>query len=405
MEEQTTTTKTNKVSNFFKSLALRLKLLWIWIIKNIAIFIEIAIIICVILIVCGFINSDTPILGWFFGELSENIRKAIDNANMNTLADVLCASFSILISAFFFIKKTKRIALDDIKSKELKINLIKANLYFNKDGKLCKRIENATKMDLNGDAKVGDVNIDSLPKENIISGIGRAANELKTILTAKIETTEDEDKVLEEAELNDTLDALSGKETTVIATNKVEEPEEPEIVEVKSALTTTDVATTEAVAAPTPVKEEAAVPVKKGNVVTRKLKTAWTATKTGTKSFFVAAGRKIKSFFTNIRDMFKALKDPKLEKPGKVKTEKTKKIEVAEVEAKDNVTIVETKIEAADSKKVEESKVVTATQPAAQKVEVTEKQQEATIVPTTHANKNAYKTSEKKISDILDSLK
>ena len=48
----------------------------------------------------------------------------------------------------------ERVALSDIKNDNLKLALVNANMYFNEQGRLVKKIEKAANTDINGDGKI-----------------------------------------------------------------------------------------------------------------------------------------------------------------------------------------------------------------------------------------------------------
>jgi hypothetical protein len=196
----------------YEAFKLRVSLLRIWFMKNLVVFFELAFFAGLILILTGQIDQNTPILGLIFGDLSVAINDALSQ-NTQTgefWVDLSTSIITILVSAGILSTNLKRIAISDIKSKSLKKTLVQAGMYFNQDGKLVKRIEEAARMDLNGDGMIGDtgVSINSLPREGFLPGIKRAGEELNTILTMKIETTGDAEKIETKAELTETKKAV-----------------------------------------------------------------------------------------------------------------------------------------------------------------------------------------------------
>jgi len=195
----------------FDAFKLRLSLLRIWFFKNIIIFLEVLFFIGLVLVFTGQITEDTPVVGVVFGELSIAIREVLtqrysDDLLVNSITTVL----TLLVTIGMLSTNLKRIALSDIKSRDLKKALIQAGLYFNQDGKLVKRLEEATNTDIDGDKMIGDsgVTIDELPKERLLPSLKRAGDELVTIMTLKIEKEEHVEEIKEKADLVKTEKAL-----------------------------------------------------------------------------------------------------------------------------------------------------------------------------------------------------
>jgi hypothetical protein len=206
----------------FEAFKLRMALLRIWFMKNLVVFFELGFFVIVVLIITGQVNETTPILGQIFGELSISIREALSR-NTSTgefWTDLISTIVTILVSTGLLSSNLKRVAISDIKSKSLKKALLQAGMYFNRDGKLVKRIEEASKIDLNGDNKIGDtgISVDDIPKEGFFPGIKRAGEELGTILTMKIETTDDAKVIEEKTEMSGTKEALVAVREEVKAT-------------------------------------------------------------------------------------------------------------------------------------------------------------------------------------------
>ena len=186
--------KKNKSKTLFTNIKVRLELLKIWVIKNIFVFIKLGIIVGVILVLCGIIDNSIPVLGEISQEF-ENLAKA-DSWQIAVKSFGVIAS--ILVSVFIFVKRTKRLAIEDIKTKKLKIALIKANLYFDENGRLRKKPK-SDKVNLDEEYDTGISNLAETPKENLVEGVVRATSELGLILTTDIES--DEAKVVQEAQL------------------------------------------------------------------------------------------------------------------------------------------------------------------------------------------------------------
>lgn len=191
-----------KCKNKLEVFIIRLKLLWIWLLKNSSVLIKTALLIIFALICINIIDGESFLS--MFG-VSKSELESVNWQSVKSVENAIASLISAGISVLVVMKKTKSLAIDDIKSRELKIALIKARLYFNENGKLCKRLEEATQMDLNGDDKIGEKNISETESENLLTGIPRAVNELTTILTAKIDIEDENEKVIESAELNDDI--------------------------------------------------------------------------------------------------------------------------------------------------------------------------------------------------------
>jgi len=193
--------------NAFK---LRMSLLKIWFVKNLTVFIELVILISVVLILTGQIDNETPVLGIIFGDLSAAINEIINQRYSDDIVvNLLTIVISLLVTVGTLSSNLKRIALSDIRNPELKKMLIRAGLYFNKDGKLVKKVEVATRMDLDGDNKVGDVEITEIPREGLVPGLKRSMEELGTILSVKIETEAQVEQIKQQASLKETEAAVN----------------------------------------------------------------------------------------------------------------------------------------------------------------------------------------------------
>lgn len=162
---------------------LRAALLWIWFIKNIKVFVWALFIVLVALTCMGVIDGNTPFLGTVFGSISEAFTGLIKDLDGDyTIWKVVEAIISLGFIVGLAATNLDRIALKDIKSKRIKILLVKAGLYFDKNGKLTKRVEIITNTDIDGDGKV-----DTEPEvvdedETLVEQFKRSGEELKTII-------------------------------------------------------------------------------------------------------------------------------------------------------------------------------------------------------------------------------
>jgi len=222
----------------FEAFKLRLSLLKIWFIKNLPIFLELAVFTIIILVLTGQISEDTAVLGLIPGlrDLSVAIKLTFDEIltnNNSTLGVNFWSGLATTLLTLFVAVGTlsnglRRISLNDIKSIKLKKALVKAGLYFNREGKLVKRVEEATRIDLNGDNKIGDTNktVEEIQDEEggFFDRVKKAGEELATIVSVKIETKQDVEKIEQKAELKETSRAIeTAKEIAVNdAISKVE---------------------------------------------------------------------------------------------------------------------------------------------------------------------------------------
>lgn len=206
-------TKKQTFKQSWRNFKIRMSLLRIWAVKNLSLFLKIAIALCVVFIFTGHIDSTTPILGDIFGELSEEIHVILTNngsVGRRTVVNLLTTAGSLAITLFMFATKTKNIALTDIKSRKVKKALLDSGVYFNQNGEMVKRVEQATKMDINGDQKIGtsETSIDDIPNEGIFEGLKRCGRELHIIFTVKINDSSDINAMLKKAELDETRKAI-----------------------------------------------------------------------------------------------------------------------------------------------------------------------------------------------------
>lgn len=192
---------------------LKAALLWIWFIKNIKVFIWAIFIILVALTCMGVIKPDTPLLGTIFGSISEAFQGLIkdldgDYTVWTVIESIISLGFIVGLAATNF----DRIALRDIKSKKIKVLLIKAGLYFDKNGKLTKRAEAIANIDIDGDGKADEQKIVTDKDETLFEQVKHSGEELKTIINIdlseidedgnsnisnleKVQETEEEEKV------------------------------------------------------------------------------------------------------------------------------------------------------------------------------------------------------------------
>ena len=200
----------------FEVFKLRMTLLRIWFVKNLLVFFELLMFIGIILVLTGQLPETTPLVG----EISISFKEIFTDANNpdgDFVLKLLSSVFSILVSVGFLSSNIKRIALTDIKNKKLKMTLVKAGLYFNQNGKLVKKIEEASKMDLDSDGKIGDTDVtpEDLPREGFIPGLVRAGEEFGVIMSAKIANPEDVHAITETANLDDAKKAVESIDTDI----------------------------------------------------------------------------------------------------------------------------------------------------------------------------------------------
>jgi hypothetical protein len=220
----------------FEAFMLRVSLLKIWLLKNTTVFLKLGFLILVILTLTGQFDANTPVLSWTgIGDLSEAIKVTFANildSNGSQLgvdfwSALLGSTLSVFVAVGTLSSNVKHIALRDIKSVQLKRALIKAGLFFNRDGKLVKKIEETIRIDIDGDNKIGnvDTHLDEIHNEGFFSGVKRTVNELGSIVSVKIDTVEDANRIKEKANLNKTSESLDqvNNITTNTAVNIVEE--------------------------------------------------------------------------------------------------------------------------------------------------------------------------------------
>lgn len=194
------------MKKFWKNTKLKLQLLRIWFVKNIVMFLEIAGITLLILMLTGVLPEDTPVLGFIFGDLIASIHKILEKNDVNSgWMAFFSASISIVSAVGMFALKARSISIKDIKSDKLKLALIQAGLYFNSDGKLVKRVEKATQIDIDGDGKIAeeeDIKIFNGPISRTFNAIREFAIIVGTDFAENDDVKSDNyDAVLEKADL------------------------------------------------------------------------------------------------------------------------------------------------------------------------------------------------------------
>ena len=197
---------------------LKAALLWIWFIKNIKVFIWAIFIILVALTCMGVIKPDTPLLGTIFGSISEAFQGLIkdldgDYTVWTVIESIISLGFIVGLAATNF----DRIALRDIKSKKIKVLLIKAGLYFDKNGKLTKRAEAIANIDIDGDGKADEQKIVTDKDETLFEQVKHSGEELKTIINIDLsEIDEDGNSNISNLEkVQETEEEVSNKEVRV----------------------------------------------------------------------------------------------------------------------------------------------------------------------------------------------
>ncbi len=349
--------------------AIRMQLLWIWFLKNITVFLRLAVFVLIILILFGVVKfGDDGIIDTIFYDVFRNWDEAKVNG-FKTVENVIAAILSLGISVLMVMRKTRSITVKDIKSRKLKIAMLKANLYFNENGKLCRKLEEATKMDINGDGKVGDTDLNEIPEEITAVGVVRAAGELATILTTPIDVNAGEDKVLEDEELSQQVE---DEDESVVIAEKLytEEDGAPESIEIEEE------------------NEESE-------------DDQYDMDKELDKPFFLVR------FFQNILKALKLSKTPKVKKEKKEKHKKEKKTIVSEDndEEKQTIEVVDTN-ETPELFRNEETQNVSANTEVKNEVVEEAKPEQPVVKPAEPKPvPKPQPAKSKQIDDILNSLK
>ena len=224
-----------KLKRFLKkawtSFSLKFSLFRIWFMKNILVFLQILIMVGLVSVLTGAVKESTPVLGIIlyplFAPLVDEITTIIEEKQINDVMSFLSVAISLIVSFTVFTIKMKSIALSDIKSKKLKLAMVKANLYFNTNGKLVKKVEKATGKDLDGDGFIDETG-EPIQNETIFSGIKRAASELITIVSVKVDDDNDEvnqeqyNKAIADANLEASAEAVKEIDEIIVnGTNQI----------------------------------------------------------------------------------------------------------------------------------------------------------------------------------------
>lgn len=210
--------KKKTAKQVWNNIRLKLTLFRIWFFKNSLSWVIIFCTVCVICMLAGKITADTPLLGKviypIFSPLIDEIVMIIEDEDLTNIMDFFAASISILVSIGVFVMKTRSIAQTDIKSDKLKMALISANLYFNSDGRLVKKVEKMTQTDINGDGLIDDEEVEEEklykgPFSKFISGIKEFIIIAKTDFSGSDEENQEAyEKALSDAELKKSEEGL-----------------------------------------------------------------------------------------------------------------------------------------------------------------------------------------------------
>lgn len=207
-----------KLKRFGKTFKLRMSLIRIWFMKNILLFLKILCVVCLICIFTGGITAETPILGTIiypiFAPLADEINAIIKEKEIDGLMTFFSIAISVMFSISMFAVKARNIAQADIKNPKLKLALVQANLYFNENGRLVKKVEKATGEDIDNDGKIDEAEaVAETGRKGIFKGIISAFQEFATIMKADLEVdteAEADEKyaaALREASLEDAAEA------------------------------------------------------------------------------------------------------------------------------------------------------------------------------------------------------
>ena len=209
------------LSNRWELIKLRLMLLRIWFVKNLVTFIKIGLIVILVLMLTGQVTSETPILGSIiyplFQPLIDSINEVITTKNANSFMSFASVALSILITVTIFTIKMQSIAQNDIKNKELKMAMVKAGLYFNENGKMVKKVEQAIGVDIDGDGKSDEKETTSTGLfTSIKNAIGEFITVMKTDLPEESTAKEAIDDAAKTIDAEDTNEALKEIDKIVI---------------------------------------------------------------------------------------------------------------------------------------------------------------------------------------------
>lgn len=174
------------MKNFINILYIKLTLLRISLFKNIAIFGFILLIIIAGFTLAGDITEDTPILGWLLGGLSQSfaLMWSTKNFDCSDVISVVTPLISILLSLMLFITRFKKLGLTDIKSRKIKIMIIRNGLVLNNAGFLVKKEKYKASEDTT------DTSI------NIVNDTTSAVSEIANIITSKVDVTSTDEEIL-----------------------------------------------------------------------------------------------------------------------------------------------------------------------------------------------------------------
>lgn len=184
---------------FLKTFKLKASLLKLWLIKNIYVFLKTFALIFVILILFGLIPFPIS-LQTLFTSISGK-----DDSSIINIASVL---ISILVAINTLSKGLKRLGFADVKNNEtLKLQLVQLGLYFNKEGRLTKRIHRDIKESIEEQKQqtVSEI-IEEEINDNLIGNLITATQDLSTIITAKVDVPITEEVEVETPEETTTID-------------------------------------------------------------------------------------------------------------------------------------------------------------------------------------------------------
>ena len=223
------------MKKFWQNFKLKSMLFKIWFLKNLWLFVQIALLTLVVLIFTGVVTPDTPILGKIplIKDLINEIYTAINEGGIKDVMTFLSVLLTVMLSVGMFLLKARSISQADIKSDKLKLALVTANLYFNKEGRLVKKVEKATGKDIDGDGKVDDIDeAETEYKGGIIKRTINAVREFTLIMSADFSEDEEKNKekyneVIEKADLKKSEEAA--KEIGVIIEEGKAEQKKDEI--------------------------------------------------------------------------------------------------------------------------------------------------------------------------------
>lgn len=198
------------MKNFINILYIKLTLLRISLFKNIAIFGFILLIVIAGFTLAGDITEDTPILGWLLGGLSQSfaLMWSTKNFDCSDVISVVTPLISILLSLMLFITRFKKLGLTDIKSRKIKIMIIRNGLVLNNAGFLVKKEKYKASEDTT-DASV-----------NIVSDTTSAVSEIANIITSKVDVTSTDEEILA-AQTSVKVDEVTSSKTKTSVWKKI----------------------------------------------------------------------------------------------------------------------------------------------------------------------------------------